>query len=105
MVNGLSGNGIVDSVPGGNVTLTLGINNATSTFTGTIRNTAGVTSVLKAGTGTQTFAGGNTYSGGTLLSGGTLFAGNTTGSATGVGPVTVRNGGALAGNGALTARW
>ncbi len=43
----------------------------------------------------------NTYSGGTVLEEGTLFVNNTSGSATGTGPVTVKNGAILSGNGSI----
>lgn len=44
----------------------------------------------------------NTYTGGTTISGGTLMVANASGSATGTGPVSVRNGATLGGNGIIT---
>jgi autotransporter-associated beta strand protein len=71
-VNGLSGSGIVDTVAGGTPVFTVGSNNATSTFSGTIKNTAGSLALVKTGTGTLTLAGANTYSGTSSVTGGTL---------------------------------
>jgi hypothetical protein len=51
----------------------------------------------KLGTGELVLSGANSYTGGTTISAGILRAANTTGSATGSGPVTVANGGILAG--------
>lgn len=51
-------------------TLTLGGNNATSGFAGTISGASG--SIHKAGSGTLTLSGQNTYTGGTTISAGTL---------------------------------
>src|SRR5207244_10868492 len=77
-INGLSGAGIVDTVAGGTPTLTVGNNNATSTFSGVIKNTAGTLSLVKTGSGALTLSGANTYSGGTSLNAGTLVFGSTT---------------------------
>ena len=83
-IDTLSGNGTVantHSLDGIN-TLTLGADNGTNTFSGTIRgagggavNTsydAGVIALIKTGSGTQTLIGINTYTGDTTISGGTL---------------------------------
>ena len=71
-INGLSGAGTVDTVAGGSPTLTAGNNNASSAFSGIIRNTAGALALTKAGTGTLTLSGANTYTGNTTVSAGTL---------------------------------
>ena len=76
----------------------IGAKNTTNTYAGVIAD-AGVTSLIKTGTGMLVFSGANTYSGGTTISGGTLMASNTTGSATGSGNVAVNAAGTLAGNG------
>lgn len=77
-INGL---GFVASTPGalgtittasGTPTLTVGDNNATTTFNGIIQNGAGTMSFAKIGTGTQTLGGQNTYTGNTTVSGGEL---------------------------------
>jgi len=62
-INGLSGNGTVDTVAGGTSTLTVGDNNQSSTFSGVIKNTAGTLALTKIGTGVLTLTGNNTYSG------------------------------------------
>jgi autotransporter-associated beta strand protein len=81
-INGLTGNGTVDTVAGDTSTLTLGGADATSSFSGTITNTTGTLSLIKTGTGTATLAGANGYSGQTTISAGTLQigSGGTTGS-------------------------
>jgi len=73
-INGLSGNGTIDGLSG-TPTLTVGDNDATSTFTGVIRNTAGSLALTKIGTGTITISGNNTYGGATTVSAGTLEIG------------------------------
>ena len=62
-INGLSGNGTLDSSTGSS-TLTLGDNNATATFSGVLQNSGSSTlNVIKTGTGTQTLSGASTFSG------------------------------------------
>lgn len=71
-------------------TLTLGDNNATATFAGTIVN--GGTAALaltKIGSGTQVLTGANTYTGATMVQGGTL---QFTAANTGTGAVSVTGG-------------
>jgi len=108
-INGLSGTGIVDGVSG-TPTLTVGDNDATSTFSGVIRNTTGTLAVTKIGNGTLTIAGFNTYKGATTVSAGKLVGVSggsiqssavtvATGSALGV---RVASGGSQWGLGALT---
>jgi fibronectin-binding autotransporter adhesin len=93
-INGLSGAGTVDTVAGGTSTLTVGSNNATSSFSGVIKNTTGSLSLSKTGTGTQTLSGTNTYTGATTISGGVLAINGSTTSNT-----TVASGGTLGGSG------
>ncbi|HEV2437759.1 MAG TPA: autotransporter-associated beta strand repeat-containing protein [Verrucomicrobiae bacterium] len=91
-INGLNGTGTVDDTAGGASVLTVGNNNDSGTFSGTVQNTAGSLGLTKAGTGTQTLSGANTYSGPTVINAGTLRAGNLNAFANS--PVTI-NAGAL----------
>ena len=99
-INGLSGSGTVDTEAGGTPTLTVGNNDASSTFSGLLKNTAGTLSLTKTGAGTLTLSGPNTHSGGTTVSAGTLLVSNASGSGTGSGTVTV-NGGTFGGAGTI----
>ena len=79
-LNGLSSSGSGASVveaASGTPTLTVGNNNASSTFSGIIRNTAGTLALTKTGSGTLTLSGANTYIGVSALSDGTLNLGST----------------------------
>lgn len=82
-INALSGTGTVNGV-NGTPTLTVGDNDATSTFSGTIINTAGSLSITKIGTGVLTLAGNNTYTGTTTISNGSIIVSKTTGGIAGV---------------------
>ena len=77
-VGGLSGIGLVTNSGASSITLTVGGNNQSGDFSGTIRNGAGAATVAfaKGGTGTQTISGANTHSGGSTLSSGTLNINN-----------------------------
>ena len=84
----------------GTSTLTLGDNNASGTYGGTIANGSTRTVALrKIGAGTQVLNGTNSYSGGTTISGGTLVL-NGTNSGTGA---LVVAGGTLGGSGSIAA--
>ena len=80
-VNGLWGSGTIDSQGGGNITLSVGNGNVSSTFGGTIQNSGGgsggLLGLTKTGLGVLTLTGtNNTFSGnGLSVSGGTLVAG------------------------------
>jgi len=97
-IGGLNGNGIVQSVNSVG-TLSVGKNNASGSFAGTLRNNGAVLSLTKTGTGTQILSGTNTYSGATTISGGTLQigAGGATGTL-GPGAVSVGTGATLSFN-------
>lgn len=72
-LNGLSGAGTIDSTAAGAMSLTVGGNNQTSTFSGTLANTTGTLSLTKTGTGDLTLSGTSTHSGSTTVSGGKLY--------------------------------
>ena len=84
-INGLSGTGTIDKSQTGSATLTIGNNDATSTFSGVIKNTAGTVNIAKVGAGTLTLNGtaGNTFTGTTTVNGGVLVLSKTTGNAVG----------------------
>ncbi len=74
-INGLTNSGTGSSVvdnSAGTATLTVGNNNQTSTFSGTIKNTVGSVALTKIGSGTLNLTGTNSYSGNTTVNGGTL---------------------------------
>jgi fibronectin-binding autotransporter adhesin len=95
-INGLSGSGSVDGTSG-TPTLTLGDGDATDSFGGVLRNTAGLLSLVKIGSGVQTLAGSNTYSGPTSVNAGTLLINGDQSAADGA--VTVASGATLGGSG------
>ncbi len=91
---GLQGSGSLslnNSTPAA-VALTVGGNNAGTTFSGNLSGSGGLT---KAGSGELTFSGSNSYSGGSTISGGAL-AFSTTGSIPSKGIITIGSSGALA---------
>jgi autotransporter-associated beta strand protein len=95
-INGLSGTGkITRSGATGTSILTVGSNDATSSFSGIIENGAGTVALTKAGSGTLTLAAANTYTGATLISAGTLMVNGSLG----LTPIEVAPGGTLAGTG------
>ncbi|MEI8373033.1 MAG: autotransporter-associated beta strand repeat-containing protein [Planctomycetota bacterium] len=96
-INGLSGasNAVVDTTAGGgNYTLTVGNNNASSTFGGTIQNSTGTLGLTKTGSGTLVLSGNNTYSGGTRINQGVLSINADANLGAGNNPITF-NGGTL----------
>ena len=94
LIGSLAGNGMV--LLAGH-TLSVGNNNLSTTFSGVMQESGGLT---KAGTGTLTLNGANTYSGTTTVTAGTLRVNNSTGSGTGSGPVKVHTG-SLGGKGTI----
>lgn len=85
---------------GSETVLTVGGNNASTTFGGSIIENPGGGQLVKVGSGTLTLEGASTYTGTTTVSEGTLRANNTTGSATGTGSVSLA-GGRLDGEGTI----
>lgn len=77
-INGLSGSGTVDGVSG-TPTLTVGDNDTTSSFNGTITDAAGALGLTKSGSGTLTLRANNTYSGKTNINAGVLELQSTSG--------------------------
>jgi autotransporter-associated beta strand protein len=79
-LNGLSGGGTVDTVAGGTPVLTVGLNNASSTFSGVIQNSAGSLALTLDGNGTLTLNNTCTYTGPTTSEGGgtLIISGNNT---------------------------
>lgn len=73
VINGLSGNGIVDNTTNAaTASLTLGSNDVSSAFSGIVRNTGATLSITKIGAGKITLGGANTYRGTTTVNGGEL---------------------------------
>jgi autotransporter-associated beta strand protein len=100
-IGSLAGHGIVEmglAIQGFN-TLTLGGNNLSFSFAGTMSGGTG-SHLVKEGTGRFELTGPNTYTGGTTITAGSLVVNNTTDSATGSGPVQV-NAGFLGGGGII----
>lgn len=83
-----------------NPTWVVGGRNSDALFAGTISN-AGVTRVVKVGTGRWTLTSSNSFSGGLVVSGGVLVVNNGAGSGTGSGPVQLAPGATLAGTGTV----
>lgn len=77
-IGSLSGTGKVDQLYGAatSQTLTIGSNNNSTVFSGSISNKNGFTSLTKIGSGTLTLASANAYAGITTISNGTLAVSN-----------------------------
>ena len=78
-VNGLSGTGTVANSVASPATLTVGNNNATSTFAGALQDAMGTVALTKTGSGLLTLTGVSSYSGATSVSAGTLNVAGTLG--------------------------
>ncbi|MBT3374776.1 MAG: hypothetical protein HN406_04215, partial [Lentisphaerae bacterium] len=96
-IDGLSGAGAVTSSVTGAITLTVGANDQTSEFTGTLQDGAGTVALTKTGAGTLALTNAKAYTGATTVGNGTLLVnGALTGSA-----VAVNDGGTLGGTGSI----
>jgi autotransporter-associated beta strand protein len=99
-IGSLAGAGNVFSpISSGNVTLTTGADNSSTTFSGVISNGTALNLTLaltKVGTGTMTLSGNNAYTGPTTINAGTLSVNGSIASST---LTTVNAGGTLGGNG------
>ncbi len=94
-IGSVEGDGLVSL---GKTPLTVGTNDLSTTFSGTIRDGGKGGSLTKIGAGTLTLSGVNSYTGGTTVSEGFLKVANTNGSGTGSGDILI-SGGTLGGNG------
>ena len=103
----LTGSGVVDFSDGSggtSLTLSLGNDGGSGTFSGVIKNSGAsagptVLGLIKNGSGIQTLSGANTYSGGTTVSSGTLKVGNATALGASSGSTSVTSGAVLDLNG------
>ncbi len=93
-VGKLSGEGTVD-ISSGTADLSVGNGDGSSTFAGTIENTAGVIALTKTGSGTLILAGSNLFTGGTDVEQGKLIVANVYGLEDGT-DLTVGNAGLFA---------
>jgi autotransporter-associated beta strand protein len=96
-IGSLEGTGEVDF---GRNTLTIGSNNQSTTFSGTMQDSGQGGPVTKIGTGTLTLSGASSYTGTTTIEEGTLLAQHNA-APTGTGPVQV-NAGTLGGRGKIS---
>ena len=104
-IGGLTGAGTVDNTRDGfAATLSVGGNNATTTFSGALQDsgTAATLSLRKTGAGTLTLSGPNSHEGATTVQGGVLRVANAGGLGTAAGGTTVDAGAALELSGGIT---
>jgi autotransporter-associated beta strand protein len=84
-IGSLAGTGTVTNADGGPTTLTAGVDNSSTTFSGHLDDGTSALAFVKAGAGTMILASPGTYSGGTSIFPGTLVAAAS--NALGTGPV------------------
>ncbi len=92
----LTGTGVITNTSSTASTMTVGIGNGSSTFSGQIRNGVGTMALIKAGVGIFAPTGTNTYSGGTTIATGGGILQIATTNNIGSGAVLINSGGALA---------
>lgn len=97
-INGLSGSGIVDNSTTGSPVLTIGANNANSSFGGSIKNSNGTLGLTKTGSGIIILTGNNTYNGATTVSEGELRINGSTSSSS---AFAVQSGAKISGSGTI----
>jgi autotransporter-associated beta strand protein len=101
-VDALTGAGTVQNINSWGVGIfTVGQNNGSGTFSGTLRNNGGVLALTKTGSGTQTLSGTNTYTGPTTVSQGKLVVNGSIIPSTGSSTLTVASGASLGGSGTI----
>jgi autotransporter-associated beta strand protein len=76
VVDALLGSGSITKSSAGATSLTIGIDNGSGTFSGSIASPTGTLTLVKRGSGSQTLAGASSYTGGTRIESGTLVAGH-----------------------------
>ncbi len=94
IINGLDGNGVVDSKTGSTATLTVGGNGDSSSFNGILQNTSGALQLQVAGGGLALNSPHNTYSGGTIFNQGSTLSFPSATATLGTGPVVFNPGSA-----------
>ena len=91
IINGLSGSGAVDTATGVSAsTLTVGNNDVSSTFSGTIRNTVQSTALTKMGLGTLYLSGNNTFGGAVAIRTGAVWIASSSALGSGTKTVTIQ---------------
>jgi autotransporter-associated beta strand protein len=96
-INGLSGSGTIDTsggTAGQGYVLTVGNNNASSTFSGTIQNTlsSAYVALTKYGTGTLYLTGNNSFNGNVLINTGAVWIASSSGLGSGTKTITIQDG-------------
>ncbi len=92
LVNGVSGNGTIDTTAGGAAVLVVGASGASGVLSGVVQNTVGTLALVKTGAGALTLFGANSHAGGTTLSAGQLNLNHNTALGAGAGTFTIGGG-------------
>lgn len=102
VINALSGTGSTYIIAGGPATLSLGNNDGSGVYTGTVTANHAALAIIKNGTGSQSLIGDNTYTGTTTVNAGTLVLSPRTSAAA---ATTVADGATLGIAGAAGGTW